>query len=167
MKITPHRTAKVRGVMLVEALVYMLLIIFVIGMAAAVFFEALRHTREVSGFAEDVARTLRAGERWREDVRHSTGPIERLNTAEGFEWHIPGEPGPVIYRLAEDALSRYESEETAATLLTGVKWSRMEMDEGGQVVSWRWELELRRRNERVRTPALFTFQAAPFGTNSQ
>jgi len=62
-----------RGVTLIECLIYIGLLVIIVGLAWAAFSRALDSSHRLQDSASDISRALDAGERWREDVRQSSG----------------------------------------------------------------------------------------------
>ena len=151
-----------QGIMLVDCLVYLAIWSVVVGLAFSAFFRSLSYSKNLARNADDIARALKAGERWREDVRAASGPLERVSGQASVEQalHIPQKTGEVIYRFIDGAVLRQSGTNTSwIPALSGVKSSRMEKDERQRVVSWRWEVELKNKQKVARVRPLFTFQA--------
>jgi len=148
--------------MLVDCLVYLAIWVVVVGLAFSAFYRCLSYSKNLARTADDIARALKAGERWREDVRAASGPLERVSGEASVEQalHIPQKTGEVIYRFIDGAVLRQSGTNASwIPALTGVKSSRMEKDERQRVVSWRWEVELKNKQKVARVRPLFTFQA--------
>ena len=156
-----------QGIMLIDCLVYLAIWSVVVGLAFSTYFRCMSYSKNLARNADDIARGLKAGERWREDVRAATGPFKLVTGEAGVEQalHIPQKTGEVIYRFMDGAVLR-QSRSNAPWIpaLSGVKSSRMEKDERRRVVSWRWEVELKNKQKVARVRPLFTFQTvAPGG----
>src|SRR5439155_6455149 len=85
--------------MLEECLVYLAVSSLLLGLALAAFYRVMENATGVRRNAADIARVLRAGERWREDIRRASGPL-KLVTVEGAveqAVHVPQSGGEVIY----------------------------------------------------------------------
>jgi len=158
------------GILLVECLVYMAVWSVVVGLALATFYRAWDNSRSLARYTEDMARALKAGERWRAEIRQATGPLKLVEEAGVADQalHIPQAGGEIVYFCTGTNLLRRVGEEGSWTvLLPAMKTSRMLLDTRGSVTSWRWELELAsspKRQTRIRP--LFTFQAVP-GTKTE
>jgi hypothetical protein len=145
-------------------------------LALSAFYRCMSYSKNLARNADDIARALQAGERWREDVRAATGPF-KLVSAEasvGQALHIPQKAGEVIYLFIDGAVLRQSGTNAPwIPALSGVKSSRMEKDERQRVVSWRWEVELKNKQKVARVRPLFTFQAvapeqqSPLATEGQ
>ena len=145
---------------LIEALVYigLLLVVFTVGYAA--LYRCIDATVAMRRGAEDLSRSLYAGERWRADVRASDGPPRLEATAAGQILHLPaGMRGELAYRFDENAVFRRVGSSPWSLLLTNVVASTMEPEPRQHASAWRWELELRPRMKASRIRPLFTFKA--------
>jgi len=151
-----------RGIMLIECLIYIAVVMVVIGAGLAVFFQALDFSRKLRANADDIVRAVRAGERWRADVRTATGPIRLEEGTAGLALHIPRKEGEVVYFAVTNVLVRCTvANDRCERLLAGVKNSAFHNDTLGAVQAWRWELELAGRMKAVRVAPRFTFAAVP------
>ncbi|MGD0537366.1 MAG: hypothetical protein ABSC03_06945 [Verrucomicrobiota bacterium] len=149
-----------RGVMLIEAIVYLAVLFLIMGLATGAFFRTLDHTRQVRRVAADTSRALAVGERWRQDVRAATAPPHLEAVGQLQALHIPATGGEVVYFFDGRAVTR-----TAGTnngpqvVLTQVKTSDICRDVRERLTSWRWEIELATSRQRVRVAPLFSFEA--------
>ena len=148
-----------RGVTLIEMMVYVAVVSVVTMVAMLTYLTCWDHAIAVHRVSDDIVRTLEAGERWRDDVRGAAGPP---TLAEGV-LRVPHQGGDVLYRLADDTVERKAGAGEWAQALAEVKASRMLLDEGKHVRSWRWELELQVRKKKARLRPLFTFRAVAGG----
>jgi hypothetical protein len=155
------KTRRPAGIMLTECLVYLAVFAVLAGVGTAAFYFCWDHTRAVIAATNDIASALRAGERWRADVRAATGKIAIETTAAGEVVRIPEAEKEVVYRFESGELRREISTyKNSQLLLPKVKVSRMETETRGGVTAWRWELELTPRRQETHLPLLFTFAAA-------
>jgi len=148
--------------MLVDCLVYLAIWAVVVGLAFSAFYRSMSYSANLARNADDIARALKAGERWREDVRAATGPFKLVAVEASVEQalHIPQKTGEVIYLFIDGAVLRQTGTNAPwIPALSGVKSSRMERDERQRVVSWRWDVELKNKQKVARVRPLFTFQA--------
>jgi hypothetical protein len=153
-----HRLA---GIMLLECVVYIAVFAILLGGATTVFYFCWDHTQAVIYATDDIASALRAGERWRADVRGATGIISTEETATGEVVKIPEGEKEIIYRFDSGEVRRQmSSSKFSELLLPKVKASQMKPDARGEVRSWRWELKLAQRRKEANLPLLFTFEAA-------
>jgi hypothetical protein len=149
------------GIMLVECMVYIAGFFLITGLAFAAYYRSLDNSRGLRQNADDITRALKAGERWRADVRSARRPLA-LEQAGGEQvLHIPQASGEIIYLFAQGAVWRKTpTESLPVSWLAAVKDSRMLQDTRDGVAAWRWELELASRQKVVRLRPLFTFMAA-------
>jgi hypothetical protein len=150
------------GIMLVDCLVYIALLALILGLAFAAFYRTLEHSTRLNANAADIARALRAGEQWRDDVRAATGP-PRVATQDGrAALSIPQAIGEIIYRVSGNSVVRETAPGGAfAEVLPDVRRSEFVRDAREYVTAWRWELELSSKQEVTRVRPMFTFQAVP------
>jgi hypothetical protein len=119
---------------------------------------------------EDIARALRAGERWREDIRQATDPLRVEKTTNGIAvLVIPQSKVDVAYWSYNGQVWRQSGADwEPQSFCAGVKASEMIRDVRPAVESWRWELELKTGRKTPSVRPLFSFQAVPgkaAGTN--
>jgi type II secretory pathway component PulJ len=158
MKPAIHRSRTCHGFTLIECLVYIAMLAMIGGLTYLTFYRTRDNSRDLGRNADDVARTLQAGERWREDVRQASGRLQ-LSQVEGVpQLRIPQAQGEVIYFFRESEVVRQAAGHTAP-VLTKVKNSTMLADAREKVAAWRWEVELLGRPDRTRIRPLFSFQA--------
>jgi hypothetical protein len=153
------RFARRRGIMMIEAMVYIALVGVILVLAAAVFDKGMRESAGVQRNVADIERALKAGERWRADVRAATAAIEVSEE----RMVIPQKNGSVVYEMGTNQVRRVEGEKRVEVFLANVQGSKMIEERRGKAVGWRWELELERRRKEARVRPLFTFMAATGG----
>ena len=152
------------GILLVECLVYLAVFAILLGIGMAAFYFCWDHSKAMIYATDDIASALRAGERWRADVRSASGKISVEATTNGEVLRIPETEKEIIYRFGTGEVRRQIASETfSRLLLSKVKASQMKMDARGEVTAWRWELELAPRRRETHLPLLFTFEAAQTG----
>jgi hypothetical protein len=160
----PRNTPRVRrqaGVLLVECLVYIAVFGVLLGGGMAAFYFCWDHTKALTYATNDITAALRAGERWREDVRSTTGEISIATTATGEVLRIPETKNEVVYRFESGEVRRENPAlHQSLLLLPKVKNSQMTAEPRGSVSAWRWELQLMERRKETHLPLLFTFEAA-------
>ena len=155
---SPHRNR--RGFLLLDCVMYLALLALILGMTYAAFYRAHENAQNLDRNAAALVRALRAGERWREDVRSATVPPRVREDAGETLLELPQALGVVRYRFREGIVSRQAAATTNwVEVLPEVKSSRMESDPRRHVTAWRWEVELRGRQKVARVKPLFTFQA--------
>ncbi|MGZ4986421.1 MAG: hypothetical protein ACXWBP_00125 [Limisphaerales bacterium] len=149
-----HRTSS-QGIMLLEAIAYIAMLVLVLGVGGSLLYRAWSNNIAMRRNADDITRTLIAGELWRTDVRTATGPII---SQDGHELHIPSAKGEIVYAFADGAVSRKASGQQPRTL-AHVASSQMQSDRRTQVSGWRWEVELQHNRKDLQFRPLFTFEA--------
>jgi len=150
------------GIMLLECLAYIAAFTVVVGLGFAVFYVCWDTSRALQAQADNITRALRAGERWRADIRAATGPILVSSAPEGQTVEIPRGANSVAYRFAAGQVSRKLAPAGQwSVLLPRVKASQMQADPRTRVTAWRWDVELMPARTKVRVPPLFTFEAVP------
>jgi hypothetical protein len=151
------------GIMLLEAIVYVSVLALILGLSLATFYTANANYRDLSRNADDITRTLKAGERWRADVRGASGP-PRLDVGASVTnavLSLPSGTNEIVYTLRDGELTRRGAGETnRAPFLSGLARSEFICDARSNVTVWRWEVELEGRQKVARSRPLFTFQAA-------
>jgi hypothetical protein len=153
------------GILLVECMVYLGLLFLFLGLAYSVFYRGWERSLSLRRDAEQIARAMTTGERWREDVRTATGPLRPEESANEQILHIPHGAGEVVYRVAQGVIWRRADERsTWAEVLDRVKSSRMQVEPRQKITAWRWELALKTRDPRRRIQPLLTFEAVPATT---
>jgi len=143
------------GYTLIEVLTYIACLTVILAVAYPTYHRFVRGSNNLRRNADDIARALNAGERWRNDVRAATGPIRA--TADQFV--IPQRSGEIVYTVSEGVLWRQSSDGQRIAALRGVKSSAMQLETRQRVTAWRWELELASGQKQVLMRPLFTFQA--------
>jgi Tfp pilus assembly protein PilE len=143
------------GYTLIEALTYIACLIIILTVAYPAYHRFVRGSNNLRRNADDIARALNAGERWRNDVRAATGPVRA--TAERFV--IPQRDGEVVYTVSDGVLWRQSADGQRIAALRGVRSSAMQLETRQRVTAWRWELELVGGQKDVPVRPLFSFQA--------
>jgi type II secretory pathway component PulJ len=159
---------KARGFSLIELMVYITVLMVVLGLGFAALYRLTDSSVTLRAGAQDIARALEIGERWREDVRSATGQPRVETTQSGQLLHLPSPGGEVLYRFSSNTLARRIGGGPWVPLCDGVKSSSMQSDPRQNVTAWRWELELKPRSRPAardgRIRPLFTFIAVPSGS---
>lgn len=151
-----------RGVMLIECMVYISLYLVLLGVAFTVFHACQDSYVGLMRNAGDITQTLRAGERWRADVRSASAPPRFAENDQGPYVIIPQPDGQVAYQLAGGSLWRFAApDRPAEEVLSGVHGSVMEADARTQVTAYRWSVELQSRHKGAHIPPRFVFLAVP------
>jgi len=146
-----------RGIMLVECLIYLAITALLVGLGMAWFIRCLNAASDLSRNADEIARTLSVGERWRADLRRATAP-PRLAPDNSAEFIIPQAKGPVTYLVADDAIWRRDAPDVAwIRLLERVTHAEWNSDQRGAVTAWHFDLQLKSRKPNARLRPLFSF----------
>lgn len=154
--------ANCRGMMLVEALVYISVFFVILAAAGAAYSRVLDHTRQLRRVAADIARAADAGERWRADLRQATAPPRLVQEGPLQALHLPHAGAEIVYFFdGSNVVRRTGSDDAWRPFLGQVKATRFIEDARPGATAWRWELELLPGPRASRTPALFTFLAVP------
>jgi hypothetical protein len=154
--------ARASGILLLECVVYLGVLMIVLAVGGTAFYLCWDNARDLRRNADDITRALRAGERWRADVRSATGPIVIEAEPDGQVVRIPSGTNEILYAFNFGAVGRkLASADDWTILLPRVNSSHMQPDERMQVQAWRWELELTPGRKKPGLRPLFTFQAVP------
>jgi Tfp pilus assembly protein FimT len=160
----PRNNPRVRrqaGILLTECLVYIAVFAILLGIGTAAFYFCWDHSKALVYATDDISSALRAGERWRADVRSATGKISIETSADGERVRIPKAGKEIVYQFESGELRREISDtKNSWLLLPKVKASGMKPEARDGVTAWRWELELMPRRREMQLPLLFTFEAA-------
>jgi Tfp pilus assembly protein PilE len=143
-----------RGFSLLECLVYIAVLTVVLDLSFVAYYRYDQHTRRLRRNADDIVRAMRAGERWREDIRAAIAPPHSIENGVA----IPQQSGEVAYVFADGAVWR-QTGATRTIVLKQVKTSTISDDQRQRVDAWRWELELASPQKIVLVRPLFTFTA--------
>ena len=73
------RAWQARGFSLLECVIYIALFAVVVGLGIASFFHCRDSAESLRRTADDIVVTLKAGERWREDVRRAVAPLQLVD----------------------------------------------------------------------------------------
>jgi Tfp pilus assembly protein PilE len=143
-----------RGYSMIECLVYIAVFAVVLNLSFVAYYHYDQHTRNLRRNADDITRALRAGERWREDVRTAIAPPHAIENGLA----IPQQSGEVAYVFTDGAVWR-QTGATRVVVLKQIKASTISDDSRQRVNAWRWELELASPQKVVLVRPLFTFTA--------
>ena len=153
------------GYLLIEALVYIGLLFAVMGIGYLAVDRCIDRSMILRRSLDDLSAGLAVGERWRADVRSSTGSLELSSTNNEAVLVIPRSSGRISYRFAENAIWRRIGTGPWSKILSGVKSAEMVKDARDQVVAYRWEVELERRTKGItqasRIVPMLSFTAVP------
>jgi type II secretory pathway component PulJ len=146
-----------RGISLIECVLYIALFFIVATLTFASYYRVDGETRALNRNAEDISHAMKAGERWRADLRQAT---ERPRV-ENDTLKFTTKTGDVTYAVRDRTLWRQVGQTKALPILERVKFSSMQPDTRQQVTAWRWELELETKRAEASVRPLFTFTAVP------
>ena len=150
------------GYTIIEVLVYGMVLVLLLGVAYVAFYRCVENSYAMRRNVEDVSNALRAGERWRTEVRAAGAAISLEQNPAGDILHLDSQRGPVAYQFTSNAVLRRASSGRWVTLLAPVQASTMLAEQRDGVSLWRWELELKPRSKKpVKMAPLFTFLAVP------
>ena len=150
------------GISLVECIVYIAVFLLLSGSAMGAFYLCWDRSRALISATDDISAALRAGERWRADVRDASGSITVQQISSGQVVTIPEGEKEVVYRFDSGEVRRTIGTGNAfQLLLPKVITSEMKPDMRGGLTAWRWELEVAQRRKETHMPLLFTFEAVP------
>jgi hypothetical protein len=144
------------GYSLIELFVYISILAVVLGLAFSALYRGRQNSLDLRRNADDIARTLDAGERWRADVRTAAAQPRIVENGNGLKITHPSDE--VVYSFEHDIVWR-KSGNGRTAMLRGVKSSRMMADARHHITSLRWELELASPQRVVRVRPLFTFES--------
>lgn len=148
-----------RAYTLIEVIVYLAVYAGLLGLALMCFYKCYDHFFDMRRYSDDITRSVRAGEIWRQDIRTATAAV-RFNDADQ-SLHIPHRDGEIAYRMTDSTVYRQARAEAPWTvLLARVQASAMRADTRAQVAAWRWEVELQSKRKSTRVRPVFTFLAA-------
>jgi len=158
----PNSRARAQtGVLLLECIVYIGIFAVILGLALMSFYLCWDDSKALMYATDDIAAALRAGERWRADIRSATGKITVETTSQGEYLRIPHGRHAILYSFSAGEIHRQLAlSNFSEPLLTTVQTSQMMCETRGPVSAWRWELELKSRRKNTHLPLLFTFEAA-------
>jgi Tfp pilus assembly protein FimT len=161
MKITIAKSRRTAGILLVECVVYIALFAILTGIGTAAFYLCWDQSQAYIDATDDITAALRAGERWRADVRGATGKVSIENTPAGELLRIPRGKDQVFYSYHNGAIRRkLASANSPEMLFAKVNASQMSTEVRNGVTACRWELQLAPRRPETQLPLLFTFEAA-------
>ncbi|HEU6448077.1 MAG TPA: hypothetical protein VFV23_06555 [Verrucomicrobiae bacterium] len=148
-----------KGILLVECVVYIAVFFILLGVGMASFYIFWNHSAGMLRATDDISSALRAGERWRADVRAATGKISVETNSDGEWLAIPRGDEKIVYHFQDGQIHRITGS-LDFIVFQSVKMSEMNSEIRGGVTAWRWELELQSSPKQKLTPMAFTFEAA-------
>src|SRR5580704_14339967 len=116
---------RVAGILLVECVTYIAVLVILAGFGTATFYLCWDHSKAVVCATDDIGSALRAGERWRADVRNATGEITVEDSTNGEVMRIPGPGEEVVYHFESgDVRREIPGRENSQLLLARVNTSQ-------------------------------------------
>jgi hypothetical protein len=150
------------AIVLIDLLVYISLLAIVLALIAVVFDKGLQQSAQLQRNISDIERALKAGERWRAEVRSATAP-PRIDKVEGVDFfYIPVGTNEIAYSFQSNRVYRFiSSKDGWEVALKDVKAAQVFVEAREHASGWRWEVELERRRRTAHVRPLFTFLAVP------
>ena len=165
MNLNPRPSHRCRAFTLIELLTYIAVVGVVTSVTVSTVFQLMKQTRDLRRNCDDIARTTHAGERWRADIRAAVAEPTTETSPDGMAITIPTVTGVIVYALSKGTLWRQSDNErgdvTREPVLHRVKTAQLEPENRGEVIGWRWEIELRTRREGGPVKPIFSFLAVP------
>jgi hypothetical protein len=149
------------GYLLTEALVYISVVVLILGIGYAAMYRSIHYSLDLRRSAEDIAKALSVGERWRGDIRTANIRVDWQQLDGERVMILEGSSGRISYRATDQTLFRKTGDGPWAAVLSNIKTSSFQADKRDHVTAWRWELELLPRAKNPRLKPLFTFTAVP------
>lgn len=157
---SPQRRSA-RGFALVEVIVYFVVLVVLLAIAYSLLIQCISDSLAFRRSTDDIVRVLRAGEKWRSDVRASREVRLELNAGEQI-LRLAGAPGEVSYRCASNCLYRRVDGQGWRPFLPNVRTADFVRDPRLNVTAWRCEIELQKHAKPAGSlQPRFTFIAVP------
>lgn len=150
-----------RAYLMIECLVYIGVVFALLGAGYAAMYRCIDNSVALRRSADDITRSLRAGERWRADVRSAHGLIRLEKSGAEEVLQIPTEHGEIAYRFSTNGVFRHAGDHPWSQILSDVKSASVQSEARQDLTVWRWELELQTRAKAGRVKPLFTFIGVP------
>ena len=147
------------GYMLIESLVYIAVLAALMGVGYAACYRCLQSSAHLRRNADQISKALQVGERWRADVRNADPTFKTEQNGTSQIVQLSGPQHQVDWLFIDNQVFRRVDDQAWVPLLTRVKASVMQLDQGKQVRSCHWDLELEPHGKPGRVRPLFTFLA--------
>jgi Tfp pilus assembly protein PilE len=148
------------GIMLIECISYVAVFLILSAVALGSFYLCWDHSKALISASDDISAALRAGERWRTDVRAASGTITVETTTNDEVVKIPQEKSVITYTFDSKEVKRQVGTASLpVVLLPRVVSSEMLSDARNGITAWRWELQVAQRRKEMHTQLWFTFEA--------
>jgi hypothetical protein len=152
--------SKRQGIALIECMVYIAVVMPILGIGLSLYLKLLSFHRDLDRNADDIARSLKAGEVWRTDIRSAVGPIETTRTDEGRFLIVPTAIGSIRYHFDQQALWRQDELAKSETIfLHSLTECEFIQETRSRVTAWRCEIQLKTKMKTVRIQPKFSFLA--------
>jgi Tfp pilus assembly protein FimT len=155
----PPTIVRIRGLTLIEALVYIAVLLAISAVAFSAVQRLWTATGHISAATDDCASALRAAEQWRRDVRSVRAPVTVED--EGRRCRLEGPDGTIVWSHGLGALWRQVGNRPAALWVARVEVCRFDEDPRQYVKAVRCDLILTPRSVRARQAPVFSFLAVP------
>jgi prepilin-type N-terminal cleavage/methylation domain-containing protein len=153
-----------RAFTLIEVMVYIAVLAVLMGLAYEILFQSLASSVAFQRSADDIVKVLRAGERWRADVR-ACASVRLENRGEEQLLRLQHAGRAVSYRFATNCVFRSVAGQPWTPLLVNVKSATFAPDRRRAVTGWRCELELQKRTRQAGIAhPVFSFMAVPMAS---
>ena len=160
MKVILHKSRHSAGILLIECVTYIAIFAILTGIGMAAFYLCWDQSKAVVYATDDIGAALRAGERWRADIRNASGPVsaEKTDTTERIT--IPTGSNTIVYRFESGEVRReILASQHSDLLLAKVNSSHMNKETRAGITAWNWDLDVAMRRPETQLPLLFTFKA--------
>jgi len=145
---------------LLECLVYIVLLGTITGIATVALGRLWQTTGRMAKTGDQISAALRAGERWREDIRSARGAVERIEGGAGCR--ISNGSGNIEWRWRDGVMWR-KAADGEVVWLGPVSASSMAGESRDEVQAWRWEVLLAPESSKSRIAVWHSFVAVPGG----
>lgn len=166
---SPRRLRASGGFTLIECLIYMSVLFVIMGVGYVAMYRSMDASAGFRRNGTDISQALKAGERWRADVRNAAASLRVETTRDGDTiLHVPQAHGQIDYLITSNSVSRRIGKKDWVPILEHVKTASFVADRREKVTAWRWEIELQVYRKQVgRLRPLFTFIAVPAKLSTQ
>jgi len=145
---------------MIEALVYIGVVVVLLAAAYLAMDRCLNNSLALRRSADDFARVLHVGERWRADVRGAKAVSWEQEAGERI-LSLRGGQMPVAYRVADTNLLRRVGSGPWVPILCNFRELSLQTEARERLTAWRCEVEMAPRSRHPRFRPIFTFIAVP------
>ncbi|MDB6053465.1 MAG: hypothetical protein JWN25_988 [Verrucomicrobiales bacterium] len=159
--IMPLKLGRRMGITLLETIVYIACLGIILGLASSAFFRVLTQTQRLTRSIDRVEKLLNFGERWRAEIRTSTGPIELLPATSGQSIRILSKASEITYTLDAGKLFRMEKGRNASPqiLFSNLTSASFTTQQYSNVTAWSWHVEVEDESSRFKKHTVLDFLA--------